>query len=79
MMTLGADLAPPRHRNEFLSIWRLIGDVGSAGGPLAVGRLAGLVSLSAASEIIGGVGLLAAGIFALAVPETLHRSKGARR
>src|SRR3712207_8113295 len=41
MMTLGADLAPPGATGEFLGIWRLIGDAGAVGGPLAGGVVAG--------------------------------------
>ncbi|MBZ0299414.1 MAG: MFS transporter, partial [Anaerolineae bacterium] len=37
MMTLGADLAPPDSRGDFLGVWRLIGDVGATGAPLVVG------------------------------------------
>ena len=36
MMTLGADLAPKGSIGEFLGLWRLIGDIGSTGGPLVV-------------------------------------------
>lgn len=73
MMTLGADLAPPEARGEFLGVWRLIGDVGSSGGPLVVGAIAQLVALPAAALIMAGAGLLASGTFAFFVPETLGR------
>jgi MFS family permease len=73
MMTLGADLAPSRARGEFLGVWRLIGDVGSSGGPLIVGAIADLVALPAAALIMAGAGLLAGGVFGLLVPETLRR------
>src|SRR5690606_19523272 len=42
MLTLGADLAPPGRIGEFLGVWRLIGDAGSAAGPLIVGGFAQL-------------------------------------
>ena len=71
MMTLGADLAPKGAVGEFLGLWRLIGDGGNMGGPLAVGGVADVLSLSAATLAISGIGLLAAGTFALLVPETL--------
>jgi predicted MFS family arabinose efflux permease len=74
MMTLGADLAPKDAVGEFLGLWRLIGDGGNMGGPLAVGGVADVLSLSAATLVISGVGLLAAGTFALIVPETLRAS-----
>ncbi|MGH2609196.1 MAG: MFS transporter, partial [Tepidiformaceae bacterium] len=38
-MTLGADFSPALRRGEFLGVWRLITDVGTAGGPLVVGAL----------------------------------------
>ncbi len=70
MMTLGADLAPPDALGEFLGVWRLIGDGGTMGAPLAVGAIADLVSLPTAALVMAGVGCCAVGIFALKVPET---------
>ena len=40
MMTIGADFAPPDMRSEFLSVWRLIGDLGFVGGSIVVGAVA---------------------------------------
>ena len=73
MMTLGADLAPVDSRGEFLGVWRLIGDLGSAGGPLIVGGIAGALALGAAALVISGAGGLAASVFAFLVPETLKK------
>ena len=73
MMTLGADLAPVDSRGEFLGLWRLIGDLGSAGGPLIVGGIAGALALGAAALVISGAGGLAASVFAFLVPETLKK------
>lgn len=70
MMTLGADLAPQDRLGEFLGVWRLIGDGGTMGAPLAVGAIADLLSLPAAALVMAGVGCCAVGIFALKVPET---------
>ena len=70
MMTLGADLAPQDALGEFLGVWRLIGDGGTMGAPLAVGAIADLVSLPTAALVMAGVGCCAVGIFALKVPET---------
>ena len=70
MMTLGADLAPQHALGEFLGVWRLIGDGGTTGAPLAVGAIADLMSLSTAALVMAGIGLCAVGIFALKVPET---------
>ncbi len=72
MMTLGADLAPPDARGEFLGVWRLIGDVGATGGPAAVGFVADALALPAAALVLASAGLGAALIFAFLLPETLH-------
>lgn len=74
MMTLGADLAPPTAMGEFLGLWRLIGDVGWVGGPLAVGAVAQALSFSAAALTIAGVGVAAVLWFGLLVPETRGRA-----
>jgi MFS family permease len=73
MMTLGADLAPPASVGSFLGVWRLIGDVGGAGGPIVVGEIADLIGLSASAYALAAVGLLSVAIFALTVPETHPR------
>ncbi len=75
MMTIGSDLAPTESRGQFLGVWRLIGDIGASGGPLAVGWVAGLLTLQASALVIAGSGVLAASIFAFKVPETLRREK----
>jgi len=75
MMTLGADLAPETARGEFLSIWRLIGDVGSSGGPLAVGAIADAVALPTAALLMACAGLLASATFGFFVPETLQKPR----
>jgi len=82
MMTLGADLAPRKATGEFLGVWRLIGDIGSSGGPLAVGALADAATGITGSVALGftmsaltlsGVGVLAATTLLLFVRETLHK------
>ncbi|HEY3078458.1 MAG TPA: MFS transporter [Chloroflexota bacterium] len=75
MMTLGADLAPPEATGEFMGVWRLIGDLGSTGGPVIVGGVADLVGLAAAAFTLTGVGIIAAATLALFVRETLHRGR----
>ena len=57
VMTLGADNAPVVGRSEFLGGWRFCGEVGNAGGALAVSALTGLVSIGAAALVLGGIGL----------------------
>ncbi|MFB7497223.1 MFS transporter [Streptomyces sp. NPDC056161] len=68
LMTLGADVAPPRSRSQFLGIWRLCADSGSAGGPLIVSAAASLGSLAVGIATMGGVGVLAAAALLRWVP-----------
>src|SRR3712207_7040917 len=37
VLTMGANAAPRTGRPAFLSVWRLVSDLGNASGPLAVG------------------------------------------
>ncbi|HEX6031543.1 MAG TPA: MFS transporter [Tepidiformaceae bacterium] len=74
-MTLGADFSPAIGRGEFLGVWRLIGDVGTAGGPMLVGALTAVASLGAASVATGGVGLAGAAVMIFLVPEPIRRSR----
>ena len=76
VMTLGADLSPAAGRSRFLGIWRLVGDVGSAGGPMAVGALAAAVSLPTAATATAAVGVAGALLLAFVVGETRGRRPG---
>ncbi len=76
-MTLGADFSPAVGRGEFLGVWRLVSDVGQAGGPLVISLLAGIGSLAVASVASGGIGLVGAAIMIVFVPETLQRHRDA--
>jgi MFS family permease len=69
-MVMGMDLAPADHRNQFLGVWRLIGDVGGVGGPLLTGLLTGAASLGLASFAVAGIGAVGVAVFVLLVPET---------
>jgi MFS family permease len=73
VMILGADFSPASGRAEFLGVWRLVTDIGQAGGPLVVAAAAGLVSLAFASALLGVVGLGGAVFVARFVPETRIR------
>jgi MFS family permease len=73
MMTLGADLAPPDSRSEFLGMWRLIGDLGFTFGPLTAGEVAGAFALPIAAIVLASSGFLATLIFFLFVPETVKK------
>jgi MFS family permease len=75
IQTLGADFAPEFRRGEFLGIWRLIGDTGSAVGPLVVSFVISLATLALASVVCGGIGLVGAVLMAALIPETLRLSK----
>lgn len=80
IMTLGADVAPPEVRAQFLGVWRLFSDSGAAAGPLVVAAGAGLGSLAAGVVVSGGLGLLAAGVLALTVPRwSVHANARTRR
>jgi MFS family permease len=73
VMTLGADFAPEGRRGEFLGVWRFMGDVGSAGGPLAASVIAGAASLALAATVIAALGFTGAVLMWRRVPETLRR------
>ena len=72
-MTLGADFSPSRGRAEFLGVWRTLGDVGNAIGPAIVSAVTALASLAAGSLVIGGMGLLGAGLVFFRMPEPLKK------
>jgi MFS family permease len=75
LLTLGSDLAPIRGGKEFLGIWRFIGDIGHAGGPLMIGALINLATLGLAATATAGIGLVSAAVMYWLVDETLHREK----
>lgn len=75
-MTLGSDLSPVLGRSQFLGIWRLVSDVGTAGGPLLVAIVTSLASLGVAAVVVAGVGLTGAAVLWRAVPETLTEEPG---
>jgi len=70
-MTLGSDFSPSVGRSQFLGMWRLITDVGTAGGPLLVAVVTAVASLGAAPIVIGAVGVAGTVVMWRAVPETL--------
>jgi MFS family permease len=75
MTTLGADLAPAAAREEFISLWQLIGDTGQAGAPLVVGWIADLLTLSTSPWVVAGIGLAGALVFTFGVQETLVKEQ----
>jgi MFS family permease len=68
LMTLGADLAPPRNPAPFLGAWRFTGDVGNAAAPLAISAITAAASIAFASGVMGVLGLVGAGVLLRYVP-----------
>jgi len=68
LMTLGADLADPRHPAPFLGAWRFTNDSGAAAAPLIVSGLTALVSLPFAAGALGVLGLVGAVVLRVFVP-----------
>ena len=75
VMTLGADASPDVGRQAFLGAWRLVSDVGMAGGPLVVGAVATAAALGPASLAVAGVAVLAAGALTRWVPRAASTSR----
>jgi MFS family permease len=75
LLTLGADFAPADRRGEFLGVWRLAADAGSAAGPMVASFFVGLAGLAAASAACGGIGFSGALVMAFLMPETLPRRR----
>lgn len=74
VMTLGSDLSPLEGRGEFLGVWRLVGDIGTASGPFFIGTIAEVLTLASACAITAGVGLLGALVMIFKVRETRIRN-----
>ncbi len=79
VQTIGADLSPRERRGEFLGVWRLISDVGIAGGSLVISGFIAVTTLGIASVATGGIGILGGLVMLFLVPETLHRREEARQ
>jgi MFS family permease len=79
LMTLGADVAPPGARSQFLGIWRVCADSGNAGGPVVVSALAALGSLAAGVLAMGGIGIVASFALARWVPRWSPYANNRRR
>ena len=78
-MTLGADFSPRETRGEFLGVWRLIGDVGTSGGPAVISVVTAVGTLGAASAASGGIGLVGAAIMIFLVEEPMRRARVVER
>src|SRR4051812_33906967 len=81
-MTLGADASPEVGRPQFLGAWRLMVDVGTAGGPVAVSAVTAVAALGPAVAVMGVVTLAGAAALARWVPQVdpvarrRHRESG---
>lgn len=53
VMTLGSDASPDVGRPQFLSGWRLFGDLGNSIGPMVITLITGFAPLAAASVVLG--------------------------
>ena len=71
VMTLGTDLAPAERRSEFLGLWRLLTDAGTAAGPMAISALLAIAPLSIAALGVAALGALGSFVVYRYVEETL--------
>ena len=70
ILTMGADLAPKHERNQFLGVWRFVGDLGALAGPLLTSVSTSLIIALELSALVGLTGGL---ILLCCVGETLSR------
>ena len=68
IMVLGADLAPPDKRPEFLASYRLLVDFGDASAPALLAPLVLSVGLTAAMASFGVLGFIGAGLMYRYIP-----------
>ncbi len=75
LLTLGADVAPQDDPAPFLGSWRTLTDAGGALSPLLVSAIAAALSLSAATAVVGVIGLAGAVAFVRWVPRFVPRAR----
>jgi MFS family permease len=68
LMTIGADLADPRHPATFLGAWRFQTDAGGASASLLIAGITAVISLPVAVATMGAIGLVGAGLLVRFVP-----------
>jgi hypothetical protein len=68
IMVLGADLAPPDKRPEFLASYRLLVDFGDASAPALLAPLVLSIGLTAAMASFGVLGFIGAGLMYRYIP-----------
>ena len=71
IMTLGTDHAPHARRGEFLGLWRLLTDVGTTAGPMAIAAVVAVAPIYTAALVIAAVGAAGSFIIYRFVEETL--------
>ncbi len=74
-MTLGADFAPSLGRAAFLGAWRLVADLGTAGGPVLLSVVTAATTLGTATVVTAAFGVAGAAVMYGLVPEPLGRSR----
>jgi hypothetical protein len=80
LMTLGSDVSPAEGRAQFLGVWRVLQDSGSALGPLVVSAGAVLGSVAAGIWATAALGAAATGALARWVPRwSVHANRTTRR
>lgn len=75
LMTMGSDLAGRTDPALFLGAWRLILDAGGAAAPLLLAGLTAAFSLGVAAGVLGGLGLVGAGMLGYMIPRHLPRDR----
>ena len=73
MLTMSTDLAPADSPAEFLSMVRLLADLGRIAGPLVVGIIGQYFSLGTSAIVLGVVGVATAVLFARGIGESGNR------
>jgi MFS family permease len=62
VLTIGADLAPPGERNEFLAAFRLMIDSATAATPILLGAMKATILLPGSMVVFAAIGLAGAGL-----------------
>lgn len=74
IMLIGADLAPPKKRSEFLAAFRLIVDLASAAAPITISAITAVSSLSLGLGTIGLAAIWGAALFYRHLPRPSQRN-----
>ncbi|MGH3094660.1 MAG: MFS transporter [Streptosporangiales bacterium] len=77
IMTLGSDVSPPTGRAEFLGIWRLTADTGTAIGPVIISGITVIAALAPAILAMGAIAVVAVLPFRRWIPRNPYGRAGA--